>query len=739
MKDTNEKTRRIGFDWTLSHTPSLDRAAADPIPATVPGAVQLDYARAKNYKPYTFGLNFKQFDWMEDEYFIYSAPLDFSVGKGERAHLVFEGIDYKYLIRVGGTVLTHGEGMFTPVRLDVTRFAGKATKVEVVIFPIPKIPGRPQDRTQAAASCKPASAYGWDWHPRLVPSGIWKEAYLQIIPDGGTVSVDLSYRLSDDLSKVTVDFEVCTVGSGRYNAVILSLDGEIVAERQFAGKDSETVSFSVTLENPALWYPVGYGEHPVYTVEIRGAGETLRRKIGFRRVRLLRNAKDEERFERGFPKTCLPAPATIEINGVRVFAKGTNFVNPEIFPCLATDERCRELVGSAARANFNILRMWGGQYFNRDALYDACDEAGLMVWQEFMLSCNIHPDTDAYLAVLEREATTIIKWLRVHPSLTLWCGGNELFNSWSGMTPQAHPLRLLDSLCYKYDRFTPFNMTSPLYGMAHGSYVKVIITEGDGDEDHGEVKSEEFLSVIKRSQATTYTEFGCNGGATPEYLKKYVMTEEDYRDCHPSNEVWTSHHAFGAWNAPNWLGKGEVRYYFGAWRDMDDLMDKTLYLQAMAYQTMFEEMRRQWPACSMAINWDFNEPWPCAAGNSLLNWPSEPKPAYFAVQSALRPTILSADASKNRFLSGEDYTADVWVLNDAAEPSAPVTVTVTLICGETRTEIGKVEVGSVAPRSNAKFGSVSFPITKEMPERFSVEYASAERPEYNSTYHYVRK
>jgi beta-mannosidase len=113
-------------------------------------------------------------------------------------------------------------------------------------------------------------------------------------------------------------------------------------------------------------------------------------------------------------------------------------------------------------ANMNILRCWGGAIIDKEPFFELCDEMGIMVWQEFPLACNNYLGTKGYLAVLEQEATAIIKRLRKHPCLTLWCGGNELFNSWSRMTDQSLPLRLLNKLCYEEDQNTPFINTSPL-------------------------------------------------------------------------------------------------------------------------------------------------------------------------------------------------------------------------------------------------------------------------------------
>ena len=726
--------KKIGLNWTLCHTPNLLTEPVDKIPASVPGAVQLDYAKEFNYAPYHYGMNFKQFDWMENEYFIYESTLDFSCSAFECALLVFEGIDYKYEIEIAGRLCAKGEGAFTPVKIDVSAYAGKKTPIKVTVFPIPKEFPMPPKRHQARSSCKPASSYGWDWHPRLVPSGIWGEANIEIFPLGSPRNLEVSYRLSDDMREATVVAEVDVYGMGEFTASLIDPNGnEIACEKREVG-EKQTEKFILKASSPLLWYPREYGEQPIYTVRISG-NDKVERKIGFRRTKLIFN-EGCNIFEAGWPKGPRPAPMQLEINGIKVFAKGSNWVNTEIFPCLATKERYDELISLAVNANMNIFRMWGGQYINHECFYEKCDEAGIMIWQEFMLSCNLHPDSDSYLSVLKQEASTIIKRLRTHPCLVLWCGGNELFNSWSGMNEQSHPLRLLDSLCYELDRFTPFNMTSPLRGIAHGSYVKAQFPDEErkvGNLSHGE----EFICAIKRSRSTAYTEFGCNSAATKEYILKYIMDKESYLNCSPDNEIWVAHHGFKSWNETTWLGFPEVIYFFGYYDDMDDFIEKSIYLQDLCYKSMFEEMRRQAPLCSMAINWDFNEPWPCAAGNSLVSWPAEPKSALNSVAQALRPALLSLEAPKNRYLTDEQFCANVWFLNDTFKNTPDSTATIYLIQNGEKTALKTISIEPVKAKTNKKLESISFTVTDELSEKFSIEIQCHENPHISSTYNFV--
>jgi len=720
------------LSFILTHAPAPDAPECDPIPATVPGAVQTDYAAALSYPPYWQGENFRMYDWMEDELFFYRTTLSFDLADGQQAFLCFEGIDYGYEITLGERRIV-GQGAFTPVILDVSDFAGKPTPLCVKLLAIPKRVAEPRDRVQASGSCKPPSSYEWDWHPRLVPKGIYKDAYLQILPSGSIGREQVSYRLSEDLDQVTVTAEATVFGGGRVALSLLDPQGREVArqERVSAGGREH---FLVTLDHPMLWYPRGYGEQNRYTLVFSSldGGEGCERAVGFRRSRLVLN-HGAEALEGPFPKGPSPSPMQLQINHRDIFCKGSNWVNTEIFPSLATPERYRELIDLAVSANMNIFRLWGGQYIPHDAFYDYCDRVGMLVWQEFPLSCNCYPDEDGYLAVLKQEATSIVRALRTHPCLAFWCGGNELFNSWSGMTNQSHALRMLDAICLTHDRFTPFQYTSPTHGVSHGTYTKVLRDEISGEE------GEEFLTRLSRCHSTAYTEFGVCGASSREYMTRYIMSEADFDDCRPDHPIWRAHHAFDAWSKDNWLNPGEVIYYFGGYESTDDLVEKSIYLQALCYQTTFEEMRRQAPLCSMAVNWDFNEPWPTAAGNSLINWPAHPKPCLAAVGQALRDRMLSLEMGRNRYLTGDTLTGRVWVLNDTDESSPSLTYRVEMVCGEEETLLWRGRAEAVSPRTNAALDRFSVSVTAAVPSRFTLRVICEEDEALSSEYHLVHR
>ncbi|MFW6032331.1 MAG: glycoside hydrolase family 2 protein, partial [Phycisphaeraceae bacterium] len=443
------RRKQLEMSWTVGFAASLEAAPEKRVPATVPGAVQLDWARAHGWPGHTFADNYRQYGWMADVYWSYQADTALpQPGEDERLFFVCQGVDYQFQVRLAGEVLLEQEGMFTPVELDLTDKVRPGAKLEVLVFPAPKAHDAPADRTQARLSCKPAAAYTWDWHPRLIPLGIWDETCLELRPAVHLADAETSYELADDLGSAAVraDVRLSEPGRGTIRWRLLDPDGERVLE-ETADADAERRTLEQTVARPRLWWPHTEGEQPLYrsVVELLSeGGEVLDRResrVGFRQVRLVM-APGQWEEPAGFPKGRSNPPITLEINGRAIFARGSNWVPPSVFPGTIDAATYRPLLELVRGAHMNILRSWGGGIVNKAAFFELCDEMGLLVWQEFPLACNDYPDDPAYLRVLDRESRSIIRRLRRHACLAIWCGGNELFNSWSGMTDQSLALRL---------------------------------------------------------------------------------------------------------------------------------------------------------------------------------------------------------------------------------------------------------------------------------------------------------
>lgn len=344
------------------------------------------------------------------------------------------------------------------------------------------------------------------------------------------------------------------------------------------------------------------------------------------------------------------------------------------------------------------------------------------MWQEFPLACNAYPDDDAYLDGLDRESRAIIRRVRQHPCLALWCGGNELFNSWSRMDDQSLALRLLNRNCLDLDPLTPFIPTAPLEGMGHGDYR---FLDPDGRD---------IFQIFRSAACTAYSEFGCPGLAPVEYLKTFIPAEELWppRPC----TSWETHHAFGAWSSDNalWINTRASEHYFGESTSLEQHVARGEWLQSEGVKSVFEEARRQSPRCSMALNWCFNEPWPTAANNSIVNYPARPKPAYYAARAACRPTLASARIPKFQWERGECFSAEIWVLNDSPVAQPGGELIVALECDGLVIELLRWRIPDLPPQQTVVGPSVRIKLQNTQDGEFTLMLRVTGHEDWDSSY-----
>ena len=697
-----------------------ESAAAEPgewVEAWVPSDVQLVMQKAKDLPDYNYGQNYRTYEWMEKVFWTYRAVA--RVPEAPHVNLFFGGLDYRYTILINGEAVCDNEGMFTPVRINMDAYRGREVEIRALLHPVPAVEGLPAGRDQASHSCIPPVSYGWDWHPHLVPLGLFEPVVWELAAESYLADVDMTYQVRDDLQQVTLRVmpRVLWADGTELTVAVKDPDGKTAASAVAA----DGAELCLAIEKPRLWYPIRRGAQDRYTVECSlWRGNTLldrrSKKIGFRRVRLLQN----DRFYDGaFPKSQATFPITLEVNGQKIFGKGSNYVPNEIFYSRMTGERYREVLTLARDANMNLLRVWGGGLTNKEPFFDLCDEMGLMVWQEFPLACACYPDEPHYLGVLDQESRSILRRVRLHPCHVLWCGGNELFNSWSGMTNQSLPLRLLDKNCLEEDPYTPFIMTSPLYGMGHGCYLA--LTDAD----------REAVTDFVEKPHTAYTEFGAPSPAPFDYIKAYCPPQELYRV--EEGTSWEDHHALNAWVGETWFIREQIAAFFGPSGSLEQEIQRGLALQCDCYKGMFEEARRKWPNTSMALNWCFNEPWPCFANNSLILYPAIPRPAYYAVRESLRDQMLSLRIHHLRVYPGETVTVEAFAHNDGLDTLAAGKWQLTMNDGGAETLLGTGGFDAVAGDTAMPLDQVSFRVPAGGPRQIRL-CLRADRPELDSCY-----
>ena len=265
--------------------------------------------------------------------------------------------------------------------------------------------------------------FGWDWGPRLVTSGIWRPVYLNAWDEAKIKNLQIvQHEVSDEKATFTAVFEIDAEGKNKATLTVLNDGNQLASQNVQLQKGLNKYSVDFEIENPQLWWTNGLGEPHLYN--LTGELTTGERKvsadtrIGIRTLELVRD-KDEKGTSFYF-----------KLNGHPVFMKGANYIPNDVFLPRVTDENYRKVIETAKNSNMNMLRVWGGGIYENDEFYDLCDEAGILVWQDFMFACAMFPGDEAFLENVKQEAVDNVKRLRNHPSMALWCGNNEILAAW---------------------------------------------------------------------------------------------------------------------------------------------------------------------------------------------------------------------------------------------------------------------------------------------------------------------
>jgi beta-mannosidase len=668
------------------------------IPATVPGTVHTDLLAAGRIPDPLTGDREAELAWIEDETWTYR--LDFeadpSLLEEERLELVFEGLDTWASVTLNGTIVLEADNMFRTWRVDVrgslragpnqleVRFAPPAAKgaERAAAHPWPIPHQEPDARATRAFSRKAAYHFGWDWGPRYPTSGIWRPVRLEAwsgvrITDARVAS--LRMRGDTALVRFAVEMEAAG-GEGAGTSVrvgIKSPDGSFpaVVEDVAAPAGGGAVTWETTLVVPGaeLWWPrgAGRGSPRLYDVEVDAvqARRWDRRavRVGLRTVELVTEADTTgESF-------------LFRVNGAPLFARGANVVPPDHFTPRADSAVYARLVADAAAANMNMLRVWGGGVYLPDVFYDLADQAGILVWQDFMFANTLVPGDSAFVASVAAEAEDQVRRLRHHPALALWCGNNEIAEGWANWgwqadyTPEVLPRveaayrrifeDVLPGVVARLDAGRRYIPSSPRHGWGRPES----LTEGDSHY-WGVWWGLEPFRVYAQKVPRFASEFGFQalpdpvtvaafaggtggsaggaggaGGAAPPVVGSLA------------DPVMRAHQKHAA-------GFETIRAYLE--RDWpvppDDSLDAWSYVsqlaQAEGVGLALEAHRRSWPRTGGTLYWQLNDTWPVVSWSGMDSF-GRWKALHYRARDVFAPVAVLADAWSD--------TVAVWVAADA--------------------------------------------------------------------------
>ena len=634
-------------------------AAAAPgwWPADVPGSVVSDLARAGELPDPYRERNTRAAEWTGTRSWVYRRAVSVPpLGAGERVVVELEGVDPSGTVFWDGEPLGHVPGLYHRGRFAVPAVPGDH-RLAVVVDPVPA--SQPQvGRTELVRVHRPRMNEGWDFCPRFPHQGLWRGVRLVI---GSALVRSASARASLDETgwgrlMVSAALEPADADA---RVELVDPDGVVVAcERVLNGRAG------VDLRAPRRWHPRGYGRPELYTVRLIVAGDVQwERPIGFRRATLEQNP--------GAPAGALPYTAWI--NGRVVPLVGWNWVPADAQYGAVPAQRVRHLVELAARSGARVLRVWGGGLVETDDFYDACDRAGLLVWQEFSQSSSgmqSAPASDAeFVHYLHNEAATIVPARTHHPSLLLWCGGNELDADGRPLDEARSPaLAALRDAVSRLDPDRCWLPTSPSGPAFHNRLDVIRAAPEDQHDVHGPWEHQGLRAQYELYDAGTslaHTEFGVEGMTNAAALDRLLPRDRQW----PADRGNPVYRHLGEW----WNNAPLVQASFGGrLADVPALRRASQLLQATGLAYAVEADRRRFPRCSMVLPWQLNESYPNAWCTSSVDYWGHPKPAYHAVSRAFARRRVTLRTPTAVWAGADELWAEAWVWDEDGAPPGTV-------------------------------------------------------------------
>lgn len=595
--------------------------------------------------------------------------------RAEYVELVCEGLDTLAEIRINGKRAADTDNMHRTWRIPLNGVLQEGINTISVLFHSPlrymEEYQYSENREVQYVPCgcmkgnqilrKAHSMFGWDWGPQLVDAGIFRDLYIEAW--SGTRIEELLLRQhhnADGSVKLEILTEISGQGDGMREVHLFDEDNREVAAAKLektepaSRQEVYTEKAELTVNEPKLWWPAGYGEQTLYRAEVRHydaegrMADRIEKTIGLRELTVSRDA-DEWGREFAFV-----------INGVKIFAMGGNYIPEDCLYTRITEEKQEYLVRSMVRANYNCVRIWGGGYYLPDYFYDLCDWYGLIVWQDLMFACNVYEVTDHFAENCRMEIYDNLKRLRHHACLGIICGNNEIESAWhhweefqkESVYLKGDYIRLFEEIIPRAVKKTAPDVFYWPSSPSSGGCFDDPDNENNGDTHywavwHGQLPFTDFRNHYFRF----CSEFGFQSFPSMKTIESFTEAE----DRNIFSRVMESHQK-------NDSANGKMLYYLSENFQCPSNLEETVYisqiLQGMAIRYGVEHWRRHRGRCMGALYWQVNDNWPAPSWSSI---------DYFGRWKALHYMAKEFFARKAGSLEVKDGTVCLWAENETGD------------------------------------------------------------------------
>lgn len=577
----------------------------------------------------------------------------------------FDGLDTISAIKVNGHLIANTNNMHRTYEFDVKPYiiVGK-NQIEVTLHsPIQYITEKQKEIklwgvTDAIEGFphirKGHSMFGWDWGPQIPDLGIWRNVSIFAWNTGRIEDVYITqdHRENEVGLNVRIQAEKKEQDKLTVRVKVTAPTGEIIETREQAINDSEE-NIAIDVKNPQLWWPNGYGDQPLYQVEVttldeEGIIDEKTFTIGLRTITV---KHEPDQWGKSFE---------FVVNGLSIFAMGANYIPEDNLLPRNSAERTEALINDCVEANFNMIRVWGGGIYPEDYFFDICDRKGLIVWQDFMFACSMYDLNDEFRETVEQEVIDNMKRIRHHASLGIWCGNNEVEEAWVhwGDMPdddykhKADYIKLFEfiipELAKKYDPQTFYWSSSP----SSGGGFNEPRNPNEGDMHYWEVwHGLKPFSEYEKFHFRFCSEFGFQSFPAMKTIETFTEPE----DRNIFSYVMEKHQKNGAAN-------GKILFYlsenFLYPKDFDSLLYASQLLQAEAIKYGVEHWRRNRGRCMGSLYWQLNDCWPVASWSSV-DYFGRWKALHYFAKKFYSPILLS--------LREEGSNVEIHVTNETKE------------------------------------------------------------------------
>jgi len=668
----------LNGDWKLSFThPDGDKRE---INATVPGNIEIELQKAgyiKDYWPADNKDALRAFSYVDD--WTYETTFDApEIPNGHTAELVFDGIDTIAEITLNGELIIETKSMFCEHSIAVNGKLKKSGNTLKVVIRSAELYARGFEYGAFGASRfvsehksqtylrKARHQWGWDNAPRILVGGIWRGVHIDILPPARFTDVYMYTK--------HIDEQVCELG---VNWAFATPDKDIsgyrgVLELQFGGKQAYlrefnvdftagTVRFALDRSEVKLWWPSGYGDANLYDAVLsiyKDDSEVIRweEKFGIRTVELLRT---EYLTEDGYGEF------VFVVNGEKVYINGTNWKPTDAMHSKA-DAKVEQVLDLVMDLNCNMVRIWGGGVYEDHAFFDYCDKNGLLVWQDFMFGCEYPPRDEWYLKQVEEEAIQIIKKLRNHCSLSLWCGDNENDMShfiWDHMAPN-HSLpsdnlisrKVLKEAVMCYDPCRCYLESTPFYSDEIAKIPRGQEADIHMLDQHLYPDTIHFAELMR---ATPFKFVGETGPIiinamtdNPNIVKRERPRAKRLWDVplEPSKRNLDMHQRDDYFMSWRQQGKEVMEHTFSRDFSYDELSDYTIAVNivcANVFKEVIEYSRSEKWNKTGVLWWSLMDMWPMMFNYSVVDYELHKKLPYYWIRQSQQHVCLMAVRDKD--------------------------------------------------------------------------------------------